>query len=198
MKLSGWRPQSAWAFSGWNGPSRARARIRTILLILLALNAVLLALVLRPPGSSLLARQERFDRVRGQHATAQHTLQQMRDLRAKLEAALRNGQKFSGENFLPRQKAFSVLLADLERLASESRLKPADIKYRLQEEDSQPGWTNVDVTLTVEGEYPDLVRFINRLEQSQLFWLIDSLNVSGSPGKGLRLDLQMRTYFIPS
>ena len=198
MKLSGLHPQSAWAFSGWNGPSRARARVRIILLVLLALDAVLLALVLRPPGSSLLARQERFASVRRQHEAAQSNLRQMQTLQTKLQAALRNGREFAMQNFLLRDKAFSTLLSDLERLASESRLRPADIKYRLKDEDAQPGWTNVEVSLTVEGEYADLVHFVNRLEQSSLFWLIDGMDVSGSPGKQLRLAVIMRTYLIPS
>lgn len=198
MKLSGLRPQSAWVFSGWNGQSSTRTRIRLILLILTALDVVLLALVLRPPGSTLLARQERFERVRRDHETARDTLRQIQDLRTKLETALRNGHEFVEQNFLPRDKAFSILLSDLERLASENHLRPADVKYRLKEEGGQPGWTDVEVSLTVEGEYSDLVRYVNRLEQSQLFWLIDGLDVSGSPGKELRLAMAMRTYLIPS
>ena len=56
----------------------------------------------------------------------------------------------------------------------------------------------VEATLAVEGGYSDLVHFINRLEQSEVFWIIDSLNVSGSISRELRLNLQMETYFVPS
>ncbi|MBI4461076.1 MAG: type 4a pilus biogenesis protein PilO [Acidobacteria bacterium] len=195
MKLRG---KAGHVFSGCQGPSRARMRIRIALLLLLAFNAILLAVVLRPPGTALVVRQERFERVRNQHESALKTVRQMRTLKAKLDAALQNGQEFVGENFLPRESAFSVLLADLERLASENRLRPSDIKYRLQPEEGQPNWTAVAVNLTVEGEYPDLVRFINRLEQSRLFWIIDSLSVTGAAGRALRLDLAMRTYSVPS
>jgi len=190
------------ASTGWNGQTRARTRIRLVLLLLLTLNAVLVALVSRPRGHTLLDRQEELRSVRARQEEGQNAVVEMRDLRGKVEVALQNGEEFSRKNFLTRHSAFSAILTDLEHLASESRLKPAGTSYQLEDEKERPGWTNVEVTLGVEGEYPDLVRFINHLEQSNLFWIIDSLNVAGAstgtPSRGLRLTLKMQTYFIPS
>ena len=64
----------------------------------------------------------------------------------------------------------------------------------MQEEREQE-LVKLEATLAIEGGYSNLVHFINRLEQSQLFWIIDSLNVSGSVSRELRLNLQMETYF---
>ena len=190
------------ASTGWNGQTRARTRIRLILLLLLTLNAILGALVSQPHGHTLLERQEELRRVRARKEEAQNAVVEMRELRGKVEVALQNGEEFSRKNFLTRHSAFSAILTDLEHLASESRLKPVGTSYQLEDEKERPGWTNVEVTLGVEGEYPDLVRFINHLEQSNLFWIIDSLNVAGAstgpPSRGLRLTLKMQTYFIPS
>ena len=65
-------------------------------------------------------------------------------------------------------------------------------------EEREQALVKVEATLAVEGGYSNLVHFINRLEQSQLFWIIDSLNVSGAISRGLRLTLRMETYFVPS
>ena len=184
--------------SGWNGKSRVRARLRITLLGLLALDAVLLALLFHRPGHTLPQQQQELERARARHEAAQSAVTQMRELRSKMQGALQNGEKFSQENFQARSSGFSAILTDLEHQASENRLKPSGITYQLEEEKLQPGWTNVEVTLTVEGEYPDLIRFINHLEQSDLFWIINGLNVTGGTGKGLRMSLQMGTYFIPS
>ena len=183
---------------GWNGKSPVRARLRIIVLGLLALDAVLLALLFHRPGHTLPQQQEELQRVRARRDAAQNTVAQMRELRSKLQVALQNGQTFSKENFQARSSGFSAVLADLEQQASENHLKPSGVAYRLEEEKLQPGWTNVAVTLTVEGEYEDLIRFINYLEQSDLFWIINGLTVTGGTGKGLRMSLQMETYFIPS
>ena len=90
------------------------------------------------------------------------------------------------------------MLADLEQLASQNHLKASSVTYHLKEVPKQQGLVNVAVTMTVDGEYPDLVHFINRLEQSGLFWIIGSLNVSSSAGRGLRLILQMETCAVSS
>ena len=184
--------------SGWNGKSRVRARLRISLLGLLALDAVLLALLFHRPGHTLPQQQQELERVRARRDAAQSAVTQMRELRVKMQGALQNGEKFSQENFRGRRSGFSAILADLEHQASENRLKPSGITYRLEEEKLQPGWTDVEVTVTVEGEYPDLIRFINHLEQSDLFWIINGISVTGGTGKGLRMNLQMGTYFIPS
>jgi hypothetical protein len=54
------------------------------------------------------------------------------------------------------------------------------------------------VSLSVEGEYTDLVRFLNELEQSDLFWIIEGLEAAGEPDARLRLDLHAETYLLPS
>lgn len=192
------RSMKSGTHSGGNGEPALRARLRMILGILLVANAVLLALVFQPPGRSLSEREAELERTLARHEEIWKTAQQMRELQGKLQAAIQNGQQFSLQNFLPRKAAFSAMLEDLQRVAAQNRMKPGSISYRLNEDSNQPGWVNVKVRLTVEGEYSDLVRFINQVEQSGLFWIVNSLNVTGSPSQGLHLNLEMETYIVPS
>jgi hypothetical protein len=184
--------------NGGNGASRARARLRTTVVGLLALNTLLLALLYYRPGLTLAEQQADLVRARLRRDAAQETVVQMRQLREKLEVALQNGAQFARGHFQARNTAFSAILSDLERRASESKLTPGGISYRLTEEQDQPGWTSVDVTLAVEGDYPDLLRFVHQLEQSDLFWIIQSLTVTGDAGQKLRMNLQMQTYLVSS
>ena len=170
------------------------------LLFLLALNSATLVLYLRPLGRSLHEQQSELERVKARRQEAQRSVEQMRELRGKLQTALQEGHRFAQEHFQMRRAGFSAILADLEQQAVQSRLKPGGAAYQLREEKDRPGWANVEVTLVVEGEYPDLVRLINRLEQSDMFWIINGLNVTGgqAQGKGLRMSLDMETYFLSS
>ncbi len=198
MRLAGFlRLGGSATSSGRNGEKPARARIRTMLGLLLAADGLLVLLVFWPPGPSLQARQNEFQRLRAEHETARSVVEQMRDLKIKLQDAIQNRQQFSRQNLLLQEGAFSVMLEDLERLATQNRLETAGVSYALQEERDQD-LVKVETTLTVAGGYSDLVQFINRLEQSQLFWIIDSLNVSGAISRELRLTLRMDTYFVPS
>lgn len=184
------------ASSGQVSGSRARKRLRMVLFSLLALDGVLLLLVFRPPGRSWVEQERRLQNIRGQHEARVNAVHSMRDLRGKLQTSAQTEMAFSRENFLPRRTAFSGMLANLEALATQDSLRPSDASYRLEELGGAPGWVSVGVNLTVEGNYTDLVRFINHLEKSELFWIIEGMNVSAGQSRGLRLGLQMRTYFI--
>ncbi|HWP85730.1 MAG TPA: type 4a pilus biogenesis protein PilO [Terriglobia bacterium] len=194
-------PSAEWhlaASSSRIGPSRRWVRLRTVLAILAAVNVALLALLLRAPGRSEAQRREELARLQTQLQEAQSRVQRLRLIQQKVRDATRNEQEFAAANFLPRSSAFSQMLADLERLAAESRLSPGDVAYRLNEEANQLGWVNVNVSLTVGGSYSDLVRFLNRLEQSKLFWIVEGMAVSGKQGQGLQLNLEATTYLLPS
>jgi Tfp pilus assembly protein PilO len=178
--------------------SRLRIRLRWALAGLLALNGILFFLLFRAPMGSPEDREAELQRLEEQHRAATEQVRQLRQLREKVQAATRNEQQFARENFLQRSSAFSKMIENLEELASSNQLRPSDISYRLNPEDNQLAWVNVEVTLSVEGEYSDLVRFVNELEQSDLFWIIQGLEVSGDPAAGLRLNLQTETYLLPS
>jgi Tfp pilus assembly protein PilO len=166
--------------------------------ILVVVNVALLFLLFRSPGRTEIQRRQDLARLQAQHQTAKSRVEQLRLIQQKVRDATRNEQGFAEANFLPRSSAFSEMLTDLERLARENRLQPGDIAYRLNEDSNQLGWVNVNVSLTVGGSYSDLVRFLNRLEQSTLFWIVEDVAVSGKQGQGLRLSLEAATYLLPS
>ena len=184
--------------AGGNGKSPTHTRLRIALIALLGLNAVLLALLFHRPGFTLPEQQAELVRARERRDAARDAVAQMRDLRSKLQGALQNGDQFARDHFLARGDGFSAILEDLEARASDAGLRPGGITYQLLNEEDQPGWTGVNVTLAVEGDYPDLLRFIHQLKQSDLFWIINGISVSGSAERELRMNLLMQTYFIPS
>lgn len=178
--------------------SRSHVRLRIVLGILMGINAVLLFFLFRSPGRTESERRDDLARREAQQHAAELRVQQLQHLQQKVLDATHNEQEFAQANFLPRSTAFSQMLADLGRLATENRLQPGDIGYDIKERDNELGWVNVDVSLMVEGDYSDLVRFLNQLEQSKLFWIVESLTVSGKAGQKLRLNLKAATYLLPS
>lgn len=53
----------------------------------------------------------------------------------------------------------------------------------------------VDIATSVEGDYDSLIQFLNKLEHSDNFYVLDSLTLASSSAGKLRLNLQLRTYF---
>jgi Tfp pilus assembly protein PilO len=162
----------------------------------MALDAVLLLLLFRFPARSRAEQEAELRQLREEHAATQNDVRRMRDITRKLQTATRAEQDFSRGNFLSQKTAFSTMLSSLEELAAESHLKPSDAKYQLREGSNPQGWAEVQVSLALEGSYENLVMFINRLERSQLFWIIQGLNLSGAQGQQLRLSLQLETYLM--
>jgi type IV pilus assembly protein PilO len=178
--------------------SRTHSRLQGAVAILLVANGVLLFFLFRSPGLTATERQSEISRLETEQRAVQARVQHLTDLRKKVQDATQNEQKFAQVNFLPRSSAFSKMLTDLERLATENRLQPTDSSYRPDSNGNNLGWTDVEVSLSFEGDYADLVRFLNRLEQSNLFWIVEGMDVSGQQGQKLRLNMQAATYLLPS
>ena len=179
--------------------SRTRVGLQTALVILLVLDAVVIFFLFRSPSQSASARREELTTLEARHRTLQSEVEQLRNLRGKVLAATESEQQFTQDNFLPRGSAFSQMTQNLSDLATQNRLRSSDVSFSPpNQSDNQLGWVYVEVSLSVQGEYSDLVRFINQLERSQLFWILKGLDVSGGSSPGLRLNLKAATYLTPS
>ena len=175
-----------------------RRRLQAALVILLVLDAVVIFFPFRSPSQSAAARQEELASLEARHHALQTEVEQLRNLRGKVLSATENEQQFTQDNFLPRGSAASQMTQNLNDLAAQNRVRPSDISFQFNQSDNQLGWVYVEASLSVQGDYSSLVRFINQLERSQLFWILKGLDVSGGNSPGLRLNLTVATYLTPS
>jgi len=53
----------------------------------------------------------------------------------------------------------------------------------------------VDIGESIEGSYPSVVQFLDGLEHSHSFYVLDGLSLSSSRQSTLKLSLQLRTFF---
>ena len=178
--------------------TRSRTRLQAALGILLAINVILVFFLVKSPGLTAADRQKEVASLETRVRNAESRVNRLEQLKTKVRNATQNEEKFSQANFLTRSSAFSTMLSDLEQLASANHLVPSNATYNLDSKDNNLGWTSVTVRLQLDGDYPSLVRFLNQLEKSKLFWIIESMDVSGQQGSTLRLNLQAVTYLLPS
>lgn len=178
--------------------TRSRTRLQTALGVLLLLNGILVFFLVRSPGLTAVERERDIAGLEARQRIAQSRVDRLTQLKVKVREATQNEQKFSQANFLARSSAFSTMLTDLEQLASDNHLVPTGTTYHIDDNDNKLGWTAVRVNLQLQGDYPSVVRFLNQLEKSKLFWIIESMDVSEQQGSSLRLNLQAATYLLPS
>lgn len=57
------------------------------------------------------------------------------------------------------------------------------------------GVVQVNISESVEGNYQSLITFLNALQRSKNFYILDGLGLSSSLAGNVRLSLQLRTFF---
>ena len=109
---------------------------------------------------------------------------------------LERRQRLADSGQLPEKLPLVEYFQTVSRLAQSHDLRI--VRQRPAPPREYPGLLEHRIEYEVSGSFPDLVRFLNQLEQSKLFWIVESLTVSGKVGQKLRLNLQAATYLLPS
>ncbi len=146
-------------------------------------------------GEAPQSQAAQLDQLRRQHGDLGHDVRNAADIRARIPDVEKECDRFLGEQLLPSSGAYSALTEDLNRISRDSGLQAKGISYR-QNDLPDRRVVEVEVSASVEGNYQSLVKFINGLERSKQFYLLENLSlVEASSGSGIRLNLQLKTYF---
>jgi Tfp pilus assembly protein PilO len=166
--------------------------IRGIIAVVLLLDLVLIGLNWRlssSPDSSreqLHAMQRERDLLAADNRRAEAIRKSLPDVQTETLAFMRDDLKPAGIEY-------SSILDDLGSLAKDSGLQISSTRFR-QRPVEKRGVDEIAITFSLEGPYPSLVSFINNLERSKSFYVLDSLSLDSSSPGTLRLNVEMRTY----
>jgi Tfp pilus assembly protein PilO len=114
--------------------------------------------------------------------------------RAELPADEKQWDEFFTTHFRPAGAGYSAVSEDLGQLSHSAGLRTDTITFHQHSPDAR-GLMQIDIATAVEGDYESLVSFLNKLEHSDHFYVLDSLALASSSAGKLRLNLQLRTYF---
>jgi type IV pilus assembly protein PilO len=88
---------------------------------------------------------------------------------------------------------YSAISMNLDRLASESGVRMSAEKYG-QKEAGISGLERVEVEAELSGDYLQLMRFINALERSRLFFIVNGVELGGEQNGVVKLQIKLETY----
>jgi Tfp pilus assembly protein PilO len=115
-------------------------------------------------------------------------------IRAGLPGVQTETASFMEKDLRPVTAWSSTITDDLGALAKDSGVQLTTTHFKQKSIDKR-GVDEITISVTMQGAYPSLVSFINSLERSKNFYLLDSLTLdTGSEGT-LKLNLELRTYF---
>jgi Tfp pilus assembly protein PilO len=152
-----------------------RTVARAVLGVLVLANLVAALVVFKPWGGSAedLAREEA--NLRQQLATMQARLLHSKTLVGKAETARKEDNRFLAEYTTDRRTTFSTIFSELERVAHEAGIQPRPVSYELEQVEGSDTLYQMTITAAYEGSYESLTKFVNLLDKSPRFLIIENL-----------------------
>lgn len=133
-------------------------------------------------------------RLRAEVGALRSNMNRVEAVRRRMPQIAADCDRFYGNELLGPSQGYAALVADLGDVAQKAGLITSGVRFA-QKNASEHGVTEVDITAVIEGSYGSLIRFINGLEQSRNFYVLDSLQLASSTGGQVKLNLRLHTYF---
>lgn len=99
-------------------------------------------------------------------------------------------------SFLSASTGNSAVTAELDELAKKSGLQIQSLSFRHKELAGR-NLTQVELDILVSGDYANIVKFMNNLQRSPNFYIVDSLSLQAegqSDPRALRIGLHVKTF----
>jgi Tfp pilus assembly protein PilO len=175
--------------SSWIEP---RFLLRGIMGVLLAANLVAVVIAFKPFGGSADDLQREEAALNQQLSGLRDHVAKGKQLVAKLQNARKDTDQFMAKYVTDELRGASTLLDELNRIATESGVRPLPQSYNQQEIKGTDGMKMVSVTEGCEGNYASLAKFINLLDKSPRFLIIEGLQTAAPQQNGAPLTVQLK------
>jgi Tfp pilus assembly protein PilO len=172
-----------------------RRWVRGGLIALVVIDALFFFFSFRPMGRSFSQQNEELKSLRDDAKSKREKVERLRKIEATLGESNRLGEQFYQTKFLPAETGFGTIMVEMERLADSTGVHKGAVSYSVQEIKDRPDIEGVSISTSLQGDYPKIVRFVNQLEQSPLFLIVDSMSASGGRTKNVDVSVTVLTLF---
>lgn len=170
--------------------TRTRHKLKVAIISLLALDAVAAVLFFSPLIGSSLSRKEELQRLTIEQRQKTKQVEPLRGLDKKVALAKTEIDQFYRDRIPTRE---SVISDEMGKLASENGVKLGQVKYETKEPE-QVGLTPVFMEANCQGDYLHVVRFVNALERSKTFFLVNTVVLGDAQGGTVKLQMKVESY----
>jgi type IV pilus assembly protein PilO len=170
--------------------ANSRRKLKIAIAAMLAVDVVAVAVLFSPLVGSADSRQLQLNLLRAELTKKNHEVEPLVGMDKKIMLAKEQIGGFYKDRFAEKD---SDLANELGKLASENRIKIQQARYK---EEDGPGSEVIPVEIegSFSGDYLQLVRFINALERSKLFFDVDSVGLAGEGEGAVRLEITLHSY----
>ena len=161
-----------------------RVLMRAIIGVLLACNLTAAVLAFHPFGGSAEDLRSDQQRLSGQLAQLQARLSLSRRLVDKVQTARTQDDKFMAQYFTEVGKSDAVIVEELDRMRTEAGIKMGQASFSRELVEGSDSLYLLSIQVGFEGTYPNFAKFINLLDKSPRFLVIENMNAAAPQGQG--------------
>jgi Tfp pilus assembly protein PilO len=168
----------------------SRRKLKIAIGAMLAADVVAVAVLFSPLVGSADSRTLQLNLLRVELQKKTREVEPLRGMDKKIVLAKDQIGGFYKDRFAAKD---SALANELGKLAAENGIRIQQAKYKEEEAESS-GVIPIAIEGSFSGDYLQLVRFINALERSKLFFDVDSVDLAGESAGPVKLEITMHSY----
>jgi len=130
-----------------------------------------------------------LNRLLAQLTTKNRLVEPLRGIDKKIPLATKQIDDFYRDRFATHD---SEVAEALETLAKETNVKIQSTKYKWGDPESV-GLRRVEIETSIQGDYQPLAKFLNGLERSKVFFVINSIGLAQQNGP-IQLQMKLETF----
>lgn len=173
-----------------------KVMVRAALGVLLLANLIAAAFAFHLIGSSPEALSQQVAGALAGKQIAQAKLNRSRVLTGNIGKGKDEGEKFLSSYMTSRRYTFSTIIGEMNDASKASGMKMLDATIApLDPIEGSEDLDMMTISVNFEGGYAELVKFVNLLDRSRRFLIIESLTVTPRPkGDVLAVNVRLNTF----
>jgi type IV pilus assembly protein PilO len=149
-----------------------------VLIVLAILNVVALGLIIFPPGGSVDQLDKQLATLRTQMYRHQANVQKLRGVVKKVETARADQESFMKTYFMASETTSSTILSEIDGMSKKAGLRFKEHSFSFDPVEGSDTIAMLTITANYEGNYGDLIEFVNLIDRSDRFLIIDSIQAA--------------------
>jgi type IV pilus assembly protein PilO len=173
--------------------ARARKKVLSAIVVLGAIDLAALGYLAWPLRAGAAQPAQVQQQAEEEYRQVSRTTVPLRGIDQKLTQAQKDDAAFIARRLPSR---YSDVVAELGKVANENHIALTAGAYKTAP-DKLTGVQDLEIRAGLEGQYVNLVKFINALERDKMFFIINSIALTEQRGKNageVRLEMKLDTY----
>ena len=141
-------------------------------------NLAAFFLLVKPVGGSASDLEAQLANLQMQIKRQQLSVRTSRGLVTKMEGARTEHNKFMDTYFMDRRTMSSTILSEIKTSAASAGLTPKEHSFGFEPVEGTENLGMMTITANYEGTYPELVKFVNLIDRSKRFLIIDNIQAA--------------------